>query len=90
VDVRGPFSKSTYGFGALNFTPDAMTVRLVSKDDDVIHAFRRTPDRHVETIETTPSDEATPRTPKSVVRGGEETPATNPTTKPFKSEKSDD
>jgi hypothetical protein len=90
VDVRGPFSKSTYGFAALNFTPNAMTVRLVSKDGDVLHTFRRTPDRHVEVVETTRSDPATPRTLKSIVRGGEETPATNPTTKPFKSEKSDD
>jgi hypothetical protein len=88
--VRGPFSKSTYGFAALNFTPNAMTVRLVSKDGDVLHTFRRTPDRHVEVVETTRSDPATPRTLKSIVRGGEETPATNPTTKPFKSEKSDD
>src|SRR5436305_7702317 len=90
VDVRGPFSKSTYGFGAINFTPKAMTVRLISKDGDVVHAFRRNPDRHVEVVETTPSDPATPRTQKSVVRGGVEKTSTNTTTKPFKSVYSDD
>jgi tartrate-resistant acid phosphatase type 5 len=84
VDVRGPFSKSTYGFGAINLTKDAMTVRLVNKDGEVLHEFRRTPDRHVEILETTPSDPATPRTIGSITRDNEAT------TKKSKKANSDD
>ena len=85
VDVRGPFSKSSYGFAAINFTPEAMTVRLVSKDGDVLHEFRRTPDRHVEILSTTPSDTAQPRTPLSINRTD-----LSPTTKKTKKSGSDD
>lgn len=76
VDVRGPFSKSTYGFAAMTFTPEAMNVRLISKDGDVLHEFRRTPDRHVEILQSEPSDPATQRTIRSITRDDESAPTT--------------
>ena len=80
VDVRGPFSKSSYGFASLHFSPEAMTVQLISKDLEVLHEFRRTPDRRVEVLESVKSDVATPRTPKSVTRDEDE--ATTKKSKP--------
>ncbi len=68
VDRRGPFSKSTFGFADLQFTPDCAKCRLVSGSGKVIHEFSRTPDNKVTVTFTTPSDVAIARTPKSIAR----------------------
>jgi hypothetical protein len=68
VDVRGPFSKSTFGFASIDCTDRDMTVSLISKDGELLHEFRRTPDRHVEVLQSVPSDQAEPRTVKSITR----------------------
>jgi hypothetical protein len=81
VDKRGPFSKSSFGFASMRFTPDEMIVKLISGDGEMLHEFHRTPAGNVKTIETEPSDIATPRTVKSIVRGGDDTSTTKPTTR---------
>lgn len=68
-DVRGPFSRSVYGFADLQFTEERATVRYISgTDGTVLHAFTRTKAGKVNVIQTTPSDRATPRTVRSITR----------------------
>lgn len=69
VDKRGPFSKSAFGFAYLAVSEDELRVRLIDKDLNRLHEFVRRSDERVEVTFTTPSDVATPRTPKSVTRG---------------------
>jgi hypothetical protein len=90
VDRRGPFAKSSYGFGHLSVTRDALTVRLINDSARVVHEFRRSRDGEVTVLQTSPSDVAMPRTRRSITRPdlNEVTrptatrPATNPTTAP--------
>ncbi|MEO6434682.1 MAG: metallophosphoesterase [Tepidisphaeraceae bacterium] len=70
IDRRGPFSRSVHGFGELNFTPDRMTVTLIGRDGLVLHELARSRDGKVQTLRTTPSDLAVPRTVKSITRDG--------------------
>jgi hypothetical protein len=81
-DIRGPFSKSIFGFAAMNFTPQAITVRLVANDGETLHAFKRMPDGRIEILEAGESDPAQPRTIGSISRDLE----TKATTKAFKSD----
>lgn len=94
VDSRGPWSWSGNGFADVAVADDAMTVRFISASDGkVVHSFRRTksPSSSVTILSTTPQDRATPRTVKSITRGGEEPawtglgsapPATQPSRQP--------
>ena len=81
---RGPFAKATQGFLDLNFTPTLATGRLVSgTDGSLLHEFTRTKDGEVRITKAGDSDPATPRTVKSITRGGEEAgPATPAKPKP--------
>ncbi len=65
-DQRGPFSKAMYGFASLEMTEKLASVRFISKDGETLHAFTRTPAGKVEVLETTKSDAAVPRTPKTI------------------------
>jgi hypothetical protein len=94
VDNRGPWSWSGNGFADIAVSDDSLTVRFVSgTDGKVVHEFRRSKDPRpaVTILSTTPQDPATPRTVKSITRGGEEgawtfssttQAATRPTTQP--------
>ena len=76
ANKRGPFSKSTVGFADISFTPRTATGRLVSgTDGSVLHEFTRTKDGKVDIVKAGDSDAATPRTIKSITRGGEEKPS---------------
>ena len=76
ANKRGPFSKSTMGFADINFTPTTATARVVSgTDGSVLHEFTRTKDGKVDIVKAGDSDAATPRTVKSITRGGEEKPS---------------
>jgi hypothetical protein len=68
VDRRGPFSKSMHGFAELRFTPESLVVSFVDVDGQIAHSFRRTADKSVTILKTTPSDVAVPRTPRSITR----------------------
>jgi hypothetical protein len=72
VDARGPFSKRTFGFGALEFTPERLTVSIVDPDLNDLHTFTRTRAGKVKIVSTTPNDRATTRTVKSVTRDDKE------------------
>lgn len=66
---RGPFSRQSFGFGHFTFTPEKMIVRLVDDGGQVVHAFERERGSgEMRIIENSPSDPATPRTPKSINR----------------------
>jgi hypothetical protein len=78
IDRRGAFSAATNGFAHLTFTPDKMMVAIVRYDGKVLHRSVRSKDGQIETIQSDPSDQAVPRTARSVTRGGEEPPATSP------------
>lgn len=80
VDQRGPFSRSTFGFAHMMFTPQRMVVRYVDANGQTVHLFERTLSGNVRTVETTGSDAATPRTVRSITRDGTEA-ATAPATR---------
>jgi tartrate-resistant acid phosphatase type 5 len=67
---RGPFSKSTYGFGHLTFTENEATARLLGPDAQVLHAFKRDLAGNINITQQGKSDPATPRTVRDVTRGG--------------------
>ena len=67
-DLRGPFSKSSYGFANITFTPDLLTIKFITKDGEKLHEFTRTPDGTVNITFTTPSDKATTRSVGSITR----------------------
>jgi tartrate-resistant acid phosphatase type 5 len=67
-DNRGPFSKRSLGFAALEFTPKELKATLYTPDLVDLHTFTRTRKGKVEIVSTTPSDKATPRTPASINR----------------------
>ena len=81
-DNRGPFSRADNGFGQLEFTPEKATVRLLNRRGELEHEFERDLAGRIRIVHTRPSDVAIPRTPKSITRGGSETPATAPATVP--------
>ena len=82
VDKRGPFSKSVVGFADLSFTESEARCRLVAGEaGKILHEFMRSRDGEVKLTFTTPSDVATPRTPKSIARPDAEMPATTSATR---------
>jgi hypothetical protein len=81
VDRRGPFSKAAYGFASMRFTPQLATIDLIARQGSVLHEFTRTPDGKVTVTQSEPSDVAIPRTIRSITRGGEERPVTQPAAK---------
>ena len=46
-DDRGPLSRLTHGFGSLDFTDAACTVKYLTADDKILHEFTRTKDGKV-------------------------------------------
>jgi tartrate-resistant acid phosphatase type 5 len=86
VDQRGPFSRSVFGFTHLMFTPQRMVARFIDVEGQSVHVFERSIEGNVRIIETTASDVATPRTVRSITRGGGEATtipaATAPATRP--------
>jgi 3',5'-cyclic AMP phosphodiesterase CpdA len=84
-DQRGPFSKSMQGFAHLQFTPERMTVKLIDRDGNVVHAFERNHAGQVHILQTSPSDVGKPRTPKTITRPDL---ATRPTSGPATEETS--
>jgi hypothetical protein len=81
VDRRGPFSKAAYGFASMRLTPQLATVDLIARDGTVLHEFTRTPEGSVAVTQSKASDVAIPRTIRSITRGGEERPVTQPAAK---------
>jgi hypothetical protein len=67
-DQRGPFSKSSNGFGHLTFTEEKATVRLVGADGKPLHVFTRSPDGRIELTQPGTSDFATTRKVRDITR----------------------
>jgi hypothetical protein len=77
VGNRGPFAKQSFGFGHMAFTRDTMLVRLIDGDGAVLHAFARDRAGKVRVLNSSESDIAMPRTPKSINRpDAEDSPTT--------------
>jgi len=70
-DTRGPFSRAVHGFAHFQFKGDLATVSMVGEDGNILHAFTRTRDGVVKTVETTGSDRATSK-PLKAIQGLEE------------------
>jgi hypothetical protein len=65
-DNRGPFSKSTQGFGHFQFTPEKLTARIISREGELLHSFERTRSGEVKILSSVPSDKATTKPLKTV------------------------
>jgi hypothetical protein len=78
-DRRGPFSKSLYGFAHLTFRAELATVRLVDRERRVVHAFSRDREGNIRILDSSASDVAQPRTPRSVTRDDPGAATTTPT-----------
>ncbi|CAN5453106.1 hypothetical protein BH09PLA1_BH09PLA1_19150 [soil metagenome] len=76
VDRRGPFSRASYGFADLQFSPDKFTVTFVDAQNQSLHSFERNKSGGVRIVQESASDSAVPRTPRSVNRP--DLPATKP------------
>ncbi len=70
-DERGPFSKQSYGFGDLQFTPEKATVRLINVEGETLHAFERTKAGQVKLLANTTSDKAGDKPLKTIQGVGE-------------------
>ena len=74
TNKRGPFSAAAHGFADLSFTADQATVKLVGENGAILHSFTRDKAGNVTIVEAGKSDPPTPRSVKSITRGGSEVP----------------
>ena len=65
-DQRGPFSKSSNGFGHFNFTPEKATVKLIDSDGNEIHSFEKLHNGQVKVLTVGESDKATTKPLKAI------------------------
>jgi hypothetical protein len=81
-DLRGPFSKSSYGFLHLSITRRAILGRFVDNAGETLHVFERRAAGDSRVVQTIGSDKAIPRSVRSVTRRDPAPPATVPATVP--------